>query len=378
MPLGNYRKVYPDEDEEEEIECQETEEEDDEEEDDEEDEEEDEETVFKSNKQKSMIRISKVEESEEEDSEYEYAYIEAIAIEKDKEEIKQEITTTDRNNQLRDLIFCPISKQIMRNPVLAADGHFYERNEITRWFKTKKSSPLTRKYIKTVVQTSIPLKIFIDDYLKDKPELEKQRYIEIKPHSQYREEVKTLMNRENFSELLNYSEFRLSFFSDKIFEYFFKTCQDEKVMIHFIDNILDANYKFFCGWYIVHYISRYSTTNVLKHFIETSEKEILLKETTKSNKTIFLHLGLYHDLSLIPLLENKGINISENKYNDHLITGVFYGRSKDNILSFHELYIKNKKLEMKKNLLGKLFENENLNIEDCFQIIDLLKDFIKV
>src|SRR3990170_1063583 len=154
MPLGNYRKVYPDEDEEEEIECQETEEEDDEEEDDEEDEEE-EETVFKSNKQKSMIRISKVEESEEEDSEYEYAYIEAIAIEKDKEEIKQEITTTDRNNQLRDLIFCPISKQIMRNPVLAADGHFYERNEITRWFKTKKSSPLTRKYIKTVVQTSI-------------------------------------------------------------------------------------------------------------------------------------------------------------------------------------------------------------------------------
>jgi hypothetical protein len=38
---------------------------------------------------------------------------------------------------------CPISGQKMRDPVVAADGHTYDRSSISRWLKTSDISPLT-------------------------------------------------------------------------------------------------------------------------------------------------------------------------------------------------------------------------------------------
>ena len=38
---------------------------------------------------------------------------------------------------------CPISHEIMVDPVVAADGHTYEREALARWLSEKNSSPLT-------------------------------------------------------------------------------------------------------------------------------------------------------------------------------------------------------------------------------------------
>ncbi|EOD27237.1 hypothetical protein EMIHUDRAFT_64467, partial [Emiliania huxleyi CCMP1516] len=38
---------------------------------------------------------------------------------------------------------CPITTEVMRNPVMAADGHAYERSAIERWLATKSTSPMT-------------------------------------------------------------------------------------------------------------------------------------------------------------------------------------------------------------------------------------------
>jgi len=38
---------------------------------------------------------------------------------------------------------CPISKQLLLDPVVAADGFVYERNEITKWLTAQDTSPLT-------------------------------------------------------------------------------------------------------------------------------------------------------------------------------------------------------------------------------------------
>ena len=47
-----------------------------------------------------------------------------------------------------DLI-CPITQEIMENPVVAADGHSYEQSEILEWLqKGKKVSPLTGEPLK--------------------------------------------------------------------------------------------------------------------------------------------------------------------------------------------------------------------------------------
>ncbi|EOD10418.1 hypothetical protein EMIHUDRAFT_60189, partial [Emiliania huxleyi CCMP1516] len=38
---------------------------------------------------------------------------------------------------------CPITTEVMSDPVMAADGHSYERKQIERWLATKSTSPMT-------------------------------------------------------------------------------------------------------------------------------------------------------------------------------------------------------------------------------------------
>ena len=42
-----------------------------------------------------------------------------------------------------DLVLCPISQEVMEDPVCTADGHTYERREIFRWLCKHDTSPLT-------------------------------------------------------------------------------------------------------------------------------------------------------------------------------------------------------------------------------------------
>ena len=42
-----------------------------------------------------------------------------------------------------DDFVCPITTEVMSDPVMAADGHAYERSAIQRWLATKSTSPLT-------------------------------------------------------------------------------------------------------------------------------------------------------------------------------------------------------------------------------------------
>ena len=44
---------------------------------------------------------------------------------------------------LQPYLKCPISHEIMVDPVVAADGHTYEREALARWLSEKNSSPLT-------------------------------------------------------------------------------------------------------------------------------------------------------------------------------------------------------------------------------------------
>ena len=40
---------------------------------------------------------------------------------------------------------CPISREVMLDPVIAADGHTYERDMITEWLRVRRTSPLTNE-----------------------------------------------------------------------------------------------------------------------------------------------------------------------------------------------------------------------------------------
>ena len=48
-----------------------------------------------------------------------------------------------------DEFVCPISQELMVDPVLASDGHAYERASIERWFEKRLTSPKTGEALET-------------------------------------------------------------------------------------------------------------------------------------------------------------------------------------------------------------------------------------
>ena len=64
-----------------------------------------------------------------------------------------------------DSFVCPIFGTLMADPVMALDGHTYERSAIAEWFRTSDISPLTglRVESKSLVPNHA-LRKAIDDY----------------------------------------------------------------------------------------------------------------------------------------------------------------------------------------------------------------------
>jgi len=71
-----------------------------------------------------------------------------IPLKMKREDIYEEIEKFKIPNRL----LCPISKEIMEDPVFCPLGHTYDRKSITNWFKTSDTTPLTgeKLYIKFV------------------------------------------------------------------------------------------------------------------------------------------------------------------------------------------------------------------------------------
>ena len=53
----------------------------------------------------------------------------------------------DNNDECPADFICPITSACFVNPVIAADGHTYDRSSITEWFKKKTTSPMTREVL---------------------------------------------------------------------------------------------------------------------------------------------------------------------------------------------------------------------------------------
>ena len=60
---------------------------------------------------------------------------------------------------------CPISYEIMVNPVVCSDGHTYDHVNISRWFQTSNRSPLTNVPLDdTTLRPNNALKTLIESF----------------------------------------------------------------------------------------------------------------------------------------------------------------------------------------------------------------------
>lgn len=55
--------------------------------------------------------------------------------------------TNTHNSKLPKEFYCPLSKRVMKDPVVDPDGNAYEREAIERWLRVQSSSPITNGYL---------------------------------------------------------------------------------------------------------------------------------------------------------------------------------------------------------------------------------------
>ncbi|MCD8543125.1 MAG: hypothetical protein LRY69_07135 [Gammaproteobacteria bacterium] len=80
-----------------------------------------------------------------------------------------------QNINIPDSFRCPITTEIMENPVICADGHSYEREAITAWLRAHNTSPFTNEILphKNLIN-NINLKKAIQDLLERQPVLRQE------------------------------------------------------------------------------------------------------------------------------------------------------------------------------------------------------------
>lgn len=95
-----------------------------------------------------------------------------LEIEKKKIELELIKDQLERVEDMLDTYVCPITAELLINPVMAEDGQTYEQTEITKWFKTHDTSPITRKKIGKKVTINYKAKSTIAELQDQKNKLE--------------------------------------------------------------------------------------------------------------------------------------------------------------------------------------------------------------
>src|ERR1700733_1814945 len=77
----------------------------------------------------------------------------------------------------KELLLCPITRQIFLKPVLCADQHTYEEEAVIEWFATHDTSPATGLHLTSKTFTvNFLVKQMVDSYLEQHPESLAERH----------------------------------------------------------------------------------------------------------------------------------------------------------------------------------------------------------
>eukprot|EP00966_Prymnesium_polylepis_P226220 5232874-Prymnesium_polylepis.1 len=79
-------------------------------------------------------------------------------------------------------LMCPITQRVMLNPVVAADGHTYEKEAIVRWLMSKDKSPLTGKKLNDQsLRRNHNIRALVASFIEKKIEKKKKKKMVMRP-----------------------------------------------------------------------------------------------------------------------------------------------------------------------------------------------------
>mmetsp|Transcript_27222 Transcript_27222/g.35295 ORF Transcript_27222/g.35295 Transcript_27222/m.35295 type:complete len:490 (-) Transcript_27222:186-1655(-) len=83
------------------------------------------------------------------------------------DELDMEKPVMIRGKYLRDEFACPITRELMKDPVIAGDGHTYDRTAIERWLKNHNTSPKTGEQMQNFLIPNHNLKRLLQDMIRE-------------------------------------------------------------------------------------------------------------------------------------------------------------------------------------------------------------------
>lgn len=179
---------------------------------------------------------------------------------------------------------CPITKCIFLDPVIASDGHIYERQAILQWIKKTGQSPLTREKMSDELFPVVYFRDELREQLKKYPEYSSSIYRYLNSYDT--DEVTDIIERDSYNELFNYVDFSLrddisitegTKNKNKTFAYFvFKINNDSKLHQHIIRNSIDLFFDYDVGHkeLPIHYICKYCSLDTIQILLDEFDDKL--------------------------------------------------------------------------------------------------------
>ena len=210
---------------------------------------------------------------------------------------------------------CPITGQIIAEPVIASDGHIYENSAIKRWLAKNNTSPITRSSLDRRLYPAILHKQLINSYLEKHPEERANLFVPIKIGAYYKDEINAILNNDNYTKLVEYTQFELNLLDQKALYAFLEKCEDNRILEYFLDEVVktsvDNNRRT-----ILHLVCFLCEADVLRYLLDKYENDLDF-EAEDINKSKAIHFACQNGCDkMVEMLLEKNIQVTcVNKWN---------------------------------------------------------------
>lgn len=209
-----------------------------------------------------------------------------------------------------DNLCCPITLEIYLDPVVASDGHVYEREAIKQHMRLNKMSPVTRQVLSNELYPCYKIKSQVSAYLDANPDKRSEQYTLSKKFEDNESSIINAIIKENYDLLLNYVDYNLRILlviitniNEMERENFFDKSNDN-VLKYIIDNSIDLLNQ---ENYFSHCLCQYASLDIIKYAMSKG----IGMEVENDKKVRPIHIACqFRDLDVITAIVSNNICIN--------------------------------------------------------------------
>jgi len=209
-------------------------------------------------------------------------------------------------------LLCPITQSIFSDPVVANDGHVYERDSIKAWLVSNKRSPVTGEKMNEELKECHIVKHIIESILKQHPTLVS---LQFKPDITYisnHNMISDYIYSNRYDKLLCFTEYDIEHMVQTgILEYLAKNA-NLKTMIYIFDNMKGDYETVYKGYKLFSHLCLNAKEDVIRYLID---KGINMNYVDASVELAPINYVCKRGLlDLMKYMVDKGANVNRNNY----------------------------------------------------------------